>query len=56
MQKKEVFLILIVFYVDELLITSSSNTRLSNIKYTLNKEFAMSDLGLLRQFIGLKVR
>ena len=53
--KKEGFLLLVVLYVDNLLITSSSAIGLSSIKSTLNKEFSMTELGLLRQFIGLQV-
>ena len=55
MKKKEGFLLLVVLYVDDLLITSSSATGLSRIKSALNKEFTITDLRLLRQFIGLKV-
>ena len=46
--KIETFLLLIVLYVDEFLITSSSVAGLRNINSALKKEFAMSDLGLLR--------
>ena len=53
MQKKEGSLLLIVFYVDELLITSRSDAGLRSIRSSLNKSFAMTDLGMLRQFIGL---
>ena len=55
MQKKEGFLLLIVLYVDDLLITSSSVVGLRSIKSSLNKAFTMTDLRLLRQFIGLEV-
>ena len=55
MEKKEGSLLFIVLYVDDLLITSSSAAGLSNIKSALNKSFSMTDLGLLRQFIGLEV-
>ena len=55
MQKKQGFLLLVVLYVDDFLITRSSIARLRNIKYALNKSFTMTDLGLLRQFIGLEV-
>ena len=55
MQKKEGSLLLIVLYVDDLLIPSSSVVGLRSIKSPLNKAFAITDLGLLRQFIGLKV-
>ena len=53
--KKEGFLLLVVLYVDDLLITSNSAAGFSSINSALNKSFAMTDLGLLRQFIGLKV-
>ena len=55
MKKKEGFLLLVVLYVDDLLIISNSAVGLSSIKSSLNKAFAMTVLGLLRQFIGLKV-
>ena len=55
MKKIEGFLLLVVLYVDDLLITSSSTAGLSSIKSALNKAFTMTDLGLLRQFIGLEV-
>ena len=55
MKKKEGLLFLVVLYVDDLIITSSSVAGLGSIKYDLNKSFAMNDLGLLRQFIGLEV-
>ena len=55
MKKKEGFLLLVVLYVDELIITSSYTIGLSSIKSALNKAFSMTDLGLLRQFIGLEL-
>ena len=55
MQKKEGSFLLIMLYVDDLFITSNSVTGLRSIKYALNKAFAMTNLGMLRQFIGLKV-
>ena len=48
MQKKDGFFLLIVLYVDDLFITSSYVARLRSIKSSLNKAFAMTDLGLLR--------
>ena len=55
MKNKEGFFLLVVLYVDDLLITRSSTDVLSSINFSLNKAFAMIDLGLLRQFIGLEV-
>ena len=48
MKKKEGFLLLVVLYVDDLLITSSSATGLRSIKSAVNKAFTMNDLVLLR--------
>ena len=48
MKKKEGFLLLVVLYVDDLLITNSSVARLSKIKFALNKSFTMTELGLSR--------
>ena len=48
-------LIIIVLYVDELLITGSTVTSISVIKTALHNAFEMSDLGILKQFLGLEI-
>ena len=48
-------MLLIVLYLDEFIITRSFVAGLRRIKEFLNKEFDMTDLGLLRQFIGPEV-
>ena len=48
-------LIIIFLYFDELLITSSTITSISVIKTALHNAFEMSDLGLLKQFLGLEI-
>ena len=48
-------LIIIVLYVDDLLIISSIVSSISVIKTTLHNAFEMSDLGLLKQFLGLEI-
>ena len=48
-------IILIVFYVDEILITGSSMKEITSLKDALNHAFSMTDLGLLSQFWGLEV-
>ena len=48
-------LIIIVLYVDDLLMTGSSMKEISSLKDALNHAFSMIDLGLLSQFLGLKV-
>ena len=47
-------MLFIFLYVDDLLIASTSATGLRSIKSALSKEFTMTDLGLLRQFISLE--
>ena len=42
-------------YVDDLLITGSYNNQIGSIKASLHSEFAMTDLWLLRQFLGLEI-
>ena len=48
-------LMIIVLYVDDLLITRSSNIEISSLKDAMNHSFSMTDLGLLSQFLGLKI-
>ena len=48
-------MIIIVLYVHDLLITGSTVASISVIKIALHKAFEMSDLGLLKQFLGLKI-
>ena len=46
---------IIVFYMDDLLITESSKKEISSLKDAMNHAFSMTDLGLLSQFLGLKI-
>ena len=46
---------LLLLYVDDLLVTGSTNASISITKTTLHNAFEMSDLGLLKQFLGLKI-
>ena len=48
-------MIIIFLYFDELLITSSTVASISAIKTALHNAFEMSDLGLLKQFLGLEI-
>ena len=54
-QKYDGNLIIIALYVDELLITGSTVTSISVIKTALHNAFEMSDLELLKQFLGLEI-
>ena len=55
LQQNDVNLQVIVLYVDDILITGSCTNLIGQIKSSLHNEFAMTDLGLLRQFLGLKI-
>ena len=55
LQQYDGHLIIIVLYVDDLLITSSTVASISVIKTALHNAFEMSDLGLLKQFLGLEI-
>ena len=46
-------LMIIFLYVDDFLITGSSNKEISSLKDAMNHAFSMTYLGLLRQFFGL---
>ena len=41
--------------VDDLLITGSSNDEIASLKDAMNHAFSMTNLGLLSQFLGLKI-
>ena len=44
---------IIVLYVDDILITGSRIADIGSIKSSLHYSFSMTDLGLLKQFLGL---
>ena len=48
-------MIIIFLYVDDLLITGSTIASISAIKTALHNAFKTSDLGLLKQFLGLEI-
>ena len=48
-------IIIIVLYFDDLLITIITLASISFIKFALHDAFEMSDLGLLKQFLGLEI-
>ena len=49
------YLIIIVLYVDDLLITRSSKKEISSLKDAMNHAFSMTDFGVLSQFLGLEI-
>ena len=54
-QQYDGHLIIIFLYFYDLLITGSTVASISAIKIDLHNAFEMSDLGLLKQFLGLKI-
>ena len=48
-------MIIIYLYVDDILIIGSIVASILVIKTTLHDAFEMSDLGLLKQFLGLEI-
>ena len=55
LQKYDGNILIIVLYVDDLLIKGSTLCSISFIKTSLHDAFDMSDLGLLKQFMGLEI-
>jgi hypothetical protein len=48
-------LLLVCFYVDDLIFTGNDETLFSSFKHSMIKEFDMTDLGRIRYFLGLEV-
>lgn len=48
-------LFILVLYVDDLLITGSSNSPIVAIKYILHDMFSMTDMGPIHFFLGLEI-
>jgi len=55
-RKKGGEIILVGVYVDDLLITGTSEIEIANFKLDMMREFKMSDLGLLTYYLSIKVR
>ena len=54
-QKFGTNILIVVFYVDDLIITSNRLTLIQNIKSDLQNQFEMTNLGLLHYFLGLEI-
>ena len=48
-------LLLVCLYIDDLIFTGNDETLFSSFKYSMMKEFDMTDLGIMRYFLGLEV-
>jgi hypothetical protein len=47
--------LLLGVYVDDLIITGSSTSAITKFKEEMSTRFSMSDLGLLKLYVGIKV-
>ena len=48
--------LIVVLYVDDLIFTSNDKTLIGEFKEAMKNEFEMTDLGLLKYFIGIEVK
>ena len=48
-------ILIVVLYVYDIIITSNQLTLIQNLKSDLQKQFEMTDLGLLHYFLGLQI-
>ena len=53
--RQQSFIVYLLLYVDDIIITSNSSSFVSNIIKLLGKEFDLKDLGLLHYFLGLQI-
>ena len=47
-------IILLVVYVDDIVITGSDSKGFSSLKFFLQSQFYINDLGMLRYFLGIE--
>ena len=46
--------IILLLYMDDMLITGSGIEKINNLKKQLSKQFAMKDLGVAKQILGMR--
>ncbi|KAL4302663.1 hypothetical protein GQ457_10G003570 [Hibiscus cannabinus] len=54
-KEKNAYLLVISLYVDDLLVMGSNDKAVSEFKLSMQKEFEMSDLGLMSYFLGMEI-
>ena len=47
------FYLILLLYVDDILVAGSSMDEISSLKERLSREFAMKDLGVTKQILGI---
>ncbi|XP_047339860.1 uncharacterized mitochondrial protein AtMg00810-like [Impatiens glandulifera] len=55
-KKSENDMMVVVLYVDDLIFTGSNTKLIEELKEIMKKEFEMTDLGLMKYFLGLDVK
>ena len=55
-KKKKEKILLVALYVDDLIFLGNNNQMIEEFKGTMTQEFEMTDLGLMKYFLGLEVR
>lgn len=55
-KKNDGKILIVVLYVDDLIFTSSDDFVIPDFKQVMKNEFEMTDLGLLRYFLGIEVK
>ena len=48
-------MLIVVVYVDDLIFTGNDDFLVENFKTVMKEEFEMTDMGLLRYFLGIEV-
>ena len=48
--------LIVCLYIDDLIYTSTSQKMIEEFKRAMMKEYEMTDLGLMRYFLGIQVR
>eukprot|EP00253_Pinus_taeda_P032694 PITA_32694 len=54
-KEKDGRLLIVVLYVDDVIFTGNDDCLIENFKTVMKEEFEMTDMGLLRYFLGLEV-
>ena len=49
-------MILVALYIDDLIFSGNNDEIIKEFKRTMTQEFEMTDLGLLKFFLGLEVK
>ena len=55
-KKSDGKILIVVLYVDDLIFTRSDVSLIVDFKTVMKSEFEMTDLGLLRYFLGIEVK